>query len=91
MVLYHFSRSLQRSPSTQVHGFGHQRDSDYPIPQGERRGGGGGGGRGGGNALFLHCQNFDLLAVVAVAHFYPHLAGRHLAIILKADDCFSRL
>ena len=41
------------------------------------------------NALFLHCQNCDLLAVVVAAHFHPHLAGRHLAVIRKADDCLS--
>ena len=29
--------------------------------------------------LFLHCQNCDSLTVVAVAHFDPYLAGRHLA------------
>ena len=50
------------------------------------------GGGGEGNALFLHCRNCDSLAVVvAVAHFHPHLAGRHLAVIRKADDYFCRL
>ena len=29
--------------------------------------------------LFLHCRNCDSLAVVVVAHFDPHLPGRHLA------------
>ena len=35
--------------------------------------------------------NCDSLAVVAVAHFDPRLAGRHLAAIGRADDCFCRL
>ena len=35
--------------------------------------------------LFLHC---DSLAVVAVAHFAPHLAGRHLTAIGIAEVCF---
>ena len=48
-------------------------------------------GKGWGNALFLHCRNCDSLAVVVVAHFDPHLAGRHLAVLRKADDCFCRL
>ena len=38
--------------------------------------------------LFLHCWNCDSLAVVAVAHFYPDLAGRHLAAIGAVNDCF---
>ena len=38
-----------------------------------------------------HCRNCDSLAVVAVAHLDPHLAGRHLAAIGRADDCFCRL
>ena len=38
--------------------------------------------------LFLHR---DSLAVVAVVHFYPHLAGRHLAATRRADDFFCRL
>ena len=41
--------------------------------------------------LFLHCWNRDSLAVVAVAHFDLHLAGRHLADIGSTDDCFCRL
>ena len=32
-------------------------------------------------AIFLHCRNCDSLTVVAVAHFDPHLAARHLAAI----------
>ena len=39
-------------------------------------------------ALFLHCRNCDSLAVVAVAHFDPHLAGCHLAATGRVDDCF---
>ena len=39
-----------------------------------------------GNALFLHCRNCDSLAVVAVAHFDPHLAGHYLPAIRRADD-----
>ena len=31
------------------------------------------------------------LAVIAVAHFDPDLAGRLLAAIERADDCFCRL
>ena len=31
------------------------------------------------------------LAVVAVAHFDPHLAGRHLAATGRPDDCSCRL
>ena len=38
--------------------------------------------------LGLYCQNCDSLAVVVVAHVDPRLAGRHLAVIRKADDCF---
>ena len=38
--------------------------------------------------LFLHCRNCDSLAIVAVAHFNPHLNGRHLAAIGRADECF---
>ena len=38
--------------------------------------------------LFLHCRNCDSLAVVAVAHFDPHLASRHLSAPGRADDCF---
>ena len=37
--------------------------------------------------LFLHCQNCDSLAVVAVAHFGPYLTGHHLAATGRADDC----
>ena len=44
--------------------------------------------RGRGNAPLLHFGNFDSLVGVAVAHFDPHLAGRHLAAIGRADDCF---
>ena len=55
------------------------------------RGGYQGEKRGRGNALFLHCRNCDSLTVVAVAHFDLHLAGRHLASIGRAEDCFSRL
>ena len=33
----------------------------------------------------------DSLAVVAVAHFEPLQAGRHLAAIRKADNHFCRL
>ena len=47
--------------------------------------------RGLGNTLFLHCQDCDSLVVVVVAHFDPHLAGRCLADIRRADDCFRRL
>ena len=47
--------------------------------------------RGSGNRPFLHCQNCDSLAVVVVAHFHPHLTGRHLAAIGRPDDCFCRL
>ena len=43
----------------------------------------------GGNGLFLHCRNYHLLTVVAVAHFDPHLAGRSLSAIGRADDYFS--
>ena len=32
-----------------------------------------------------------MLAVVDVAHFDSHLAGRHLAAIGRADDCFYHL
>ena len=39
----------------------------------------------------LHCRNCDSLTVVAVAHFDPLLAGRHLAAIGRADDRFCRL
>ena len=43
--------------------------------------------------LFLHCQNCDSLSVVvvAVAHFDPHLADRHLVAIGRADDCLCCL
>ena len=41
--------------------------------------------------MFLHCQNCDFLAVVVVANFDPHLAGRHLATVGTADDCFCHL
>ena len=44
--------------------------------------------REGGEAL--HCGNWPL-AVVVVAHLYPHLASRHLAAIWRDDDCFCRL
>ena len=47
--------------------------------------------KGRGNARFLHCRNCDSLAVVAVAHFDPHLASRHLAATGRADDCFCHL
>ena len=40
--------------------------------------------------LFLHCRDCDLLAVVVVTHFDPHLAGLHLAATGRVDDCFSR-
>ena len=43
--------------------------------------------RGLGNAPFLHCRNCDSLAVVAVVHFDPHLAGRRLVAIRSAEDC----
>ena len=43
-----------------------------------------------GEALFLCCQDCDSLVVVVVAYFDLHLAGRHLAAIGRADDCFSR-
>ena len=43
------------------------------------------------NEVFLHCQNCDSLAAVVVAHFDLHLAGRHLAVIRRAEDCFCRL
>ena len=43
------------------------------------------------NAQFLYCRNCDSLAVVAVAHFDPYLAGRHLGAIGSADDCFRHL
>ena len=36
------------------------------------------------NALFLHCRNCDSLTVVTVAHFDPHLAGRHLSAIQES-------
>ena len=51
--------------------------------QGERR--------GRGNALFLHCQDCDSLAVVVVAHFNSHLAGRHLTVIGRTNDWFCHL
>ena len=41
--------------------------------------------------LFLHCRNRDSLAVVAVAHFDPHLAGRHFVAIRRPDDFSCRL
>ena len=41
--------------------------------------------------LFLHCWNCDSLTIVAAAHFDSHLAGRRLAAIGRADDCFSLL
>ena len=44
--------------------------------------------RGEASALSLHCRNCDL---PANAHFYPRLAGSHLAAIIRADDCFCRL
>ena len=40
---------------------------------------------------FCICRNYDSLAVAVVAHFDPRLAGRLLAAIGKADDCFCRL
>ena len=33
----------------------------------------------------------DSLTGVAVAHFDPYVAGRHLAAIGRVDNCFSRL
>ena len=51
--------------------------------QGERR--------GRGNALFLHCQDCGSLAVVVVAHFNSHLAGRHLTVIGRTNDWFCHL
>ena len=53
------------------------------LPQGERR--------GRDNALFLYCPNCDSLAVVVVAHFHSDLAGRIVAAIGRADDCFCPL
>ena len=41
--------------------------------------------------LFLHCQNCLSLIVVAVAHVDLYLAGCHLAVIERADNCFSHL
>ena len=43
-------------------------------------------------SFYIICRNGDSLAVVVVvAHFDLHLAGRHLAAIGRADDCFCRL
>ena len=36
--------------------------------------------KGSVNELFLHCRNCDSLAVVAVGHVHPHLAGRYREI-----------
>ena len=38
--------------------------------------------------MFLHCRNCDSLAVVVVVHFEPNLAGRNVAAIGRAYDCF---
>ena len=47
--------------------------------------------RGLGNVPFLHCLNCDSLAVVAVVHFDPHLAGRRLVAIGRVEGCFCPL